>query len=263
MTTSLFSASTIPLVRRQARRYSCSSCNSRALVPASMAWVIWSAVVLASAISSASASLRQQVRSTAPTVLPEIGCVDRHPGAGQVLQILGVVLVTEHVRRLAALQRGADPVGADELLGVAEAGRQLDPVQVPLQVVVGGQPGEHHASGVGEDDADRLALEMLAQVPQHRHGAAGQRGVEVRVANIGQVDAVRSDIRPPGPPPGRQDRVAHLVRLDRLRGQEPFPGLRQPALSLVAQVHAGAARWRLPPYLPGRAPAYPKYAWCL
>ena len=48
---------------------------------------------------------------------------DRHRGAGEVLQVLGVVLVPEHVRRLAALQRGADPVGADELLGVAEARR--------------------------------------------------------------------------------------------------------------------------------------------
>jgi hypothetical protein len=48
---------------------------------------------------------------------------DRHRGAGEVLQVLGVVLVPEHVRRPAALQRGADPVGAGELLGVAEARR--------------------------------------------------------------------------------------------------------------------------------------------
>jgi hypothetical protein len=46
---------------------------------------------------------------------------DRHRGAGEVLEVLGVVLVPEYVRRLAALQRRADPVGADELLGVAEA----------------------------------------------------------------------------------------------------------------------------------------------
>jgi hypothetical protein len=46
---------------------------------------------------------------------------DRHPGAGEVHNVPGVVLVPEHVRRLAALQRGADPVGAGELLGVAEA----------------------------------------------------------------------------------------------------------------------------------------------
>ena len=47
--------------------------------------------------------------------------MDRHPGAGEVLQVLRVVLVAEDVRGLAALQRGADAVGADELLGVAEA----------------------------------------------------------------------------------------------------------------------------------------------
>ena len=48
---------------------------------------------------------------------------DRHRGAGEVLKVLGVVLVPEHVSRLTALQRGTDPVGADELLGVAEARR--------------------------------------------------------------------------------------------------------------------------------------------
>ena len=53
--------------------YSCISWSSRALLSASMAWVIWSAVVLASAMSSGSASLRQQVRLTAPTAFPEIG----------------------------------------------------------------------------------------------------------------------------------------------------------------------------------------------
>ena len=109
---------------------------------------------------------------------------DRHCGAGEVLQLLGVMLVTEHVRRLAALQRRADPVGAGELLGVAEARQQLDAVKVPLEIVIGRQPGEHHAARVGEDDADRLALKTLAQAPQHRQGAAGQRGVEVGIADV-------------------------------------------------------------------------------
>jgi len=53
---------------------------------------------------------------------------DRHRGAGEVLKMLGVVLVPEHVRRPAAFQRGTDPVGAGELLGVAEARRQLNAV---------------------------------------------------------------------------------------------------------------------------------------
>ena len=45
----------------------------RALLSAGIAWVIWSAVVLASAISSGSASLRQRPGATAPTAFPEIG----------------------------------------------------------------------------------------------------------------------------------------------------------------------------------------------
>jgi hypothetical protein len=48
---------------------------------------------------------------------------DQHRGAGQVHKLAGVMLVPEHARRLAALQRRADPVGTDELLGVAEARR--------------------------------------------------------------------------------------------------------------------------------------------
>ena len=73
MTTSLPRASTMPPVRRQARTYSCSSRRSRLLPAASRAWVIWSAVDFTSETSSGSASLRQQVRSITPTVLPETG----------------------------------------------------------------------------------------------------------------------------------------------------------------------------------------------
>jgi hypothetical protein len=42
------------------------------------------------------------------------------------------VLVTEHVRRLAALQRRADAIGPGALLGIAEAWQQLDAVKAPL-----------------------------------------------------------------------------------------------------------------------------------
>ena len=41
-------------------------------------------------------------------------------GAGEILQMLGVMLVTEHVRRPAAFQRRADAVSPGELLGIAE-----------------------------------------------------------------------------------------------------------------------------------------------
>ena len=153
---------------------------------------------------------------------------DRLCGAGEILQMFGVVLVTEHVRRLAALQRRADAVSADELLGIAEARQQLNAVKVPLEIAIGRQPGKQHAARIGQHDADRLALEIVAQVPQHRQGVAGQRGVQVGIADVGQVDVAGGDIPPPGAPPRRQDRVPHLARPYGLTCQEALPGLGQP-----------------------------------
>ena len=141
--------------------------------------------------------------------------------------MLGVVLVTEHVRRLAALQRRADAIGANKLLGIAETGKQLNVVKVPLEIMIGCQPGKQYAACIGQHDADRLALEIVPQVPQHRQGAAGQRGVQVGIANVGQVDAVGGDVPLPRAPPRRQDRVTHPARADQLTGQELFPGLGQ------------------------------------
>ena len=64
----------MPLVRRQARRYSWNSASSRVPVPASSSCRICAAVVLASVSSSEPASSRQQVRFITPTVLPDTGC---------------------------------------------------------------------------------------------------------------------------------------------------------------------------------------------
>ena len=150
--------------------------------------------------------------------------VDRHARTGQVLEVLGVVLVAEHVHRPATLQGGADPVGADVLLGVAEAGRQVDPVQVGVEVTAGVEPGQHQPGLVGEDDADRLVVQVLAQVVQHRQGAADQRRVQVGVAHIGEIDPVGGDVPAPGSPPRGQDRVADLVGIDVLGGQELLAG---------------------------------------
>ena len=175
--------------------------------------------------------------------------VDRHPGAGQVLQVLGVMLVPEHVGRLAALQRRADAVGADELLGVAEPGRQHHAVQVPVQVRIRGHPAEHDAVGVGQDHADRLALEVLPQVPQDGHGAAGQRGVQVGVAGVGQIDMVRGHVPPPGAPPRGQDRVPHLIGLDAFGRQELLTNPGQPGT--LGQLPLRGRCWRhwTPPLL--------------
>ena len=208
--------------------------------PSSACWIC-SAVALARVSSSDSASLRQQVRSTAPTVRPGDRVVDRHAGAGQVLQVLGVVLVAEHVGRGAGLQRGADAVGADELLGVAEAGREQDAVEVALEFGVGRAAAEHQAGRVGEDDADRLAVELLAQPAQHPLGAAGQRGVDVRIAQVGQLDLVgghvqlaralpRGQDRPAAPGPGRgrlggQEAHARLGQLGGPATAPPIPGV--------------------------------------
>jgi len=72
--------------------------------------------------------------------------------------------------------------------------------------VVRGHPGQHQARGVGQDDADRLAVELLVQVPQHRIGRAGQVGLQVGVAQVITLDVVRGDVATAAdPPPGRED----------------------------------------------------------
>ena len=73
ITTSLLRASTMPDRRLQVRRYSWNSSSWEALASASSACLICSAVVFARVRSSVPASLRQQVRSTAPTRRPVTG----------------------------------------------------------------------------------------------------------------------------------------------------------------------------------------------
>src|SRR6516162_7154397 len=153
--------------------------------------------------------------------------VDRHPGAAEAVQVFRVVLVPEHVGGPARLQRGADAVGADPLLGVAEAGGQLDAVQGPLQVVVPGQPSQHQPVGVGQDDADRLAAQFLVQLAQHRFRAADQPGLQVGFVQVVQVDAIGRHLPLTGAPPRGEDRLAHRSRVHRLGVKELNPGLGQ------------------------------------
>ena len=159
--------------------------------------------------------------------------LDRDPGAGHALEVLRVVLVPEHVGGPAGLQRRPDAVGADDVLGVGEPGRQHDRVQVPLEVVVAGVAEQHQASGVGEHDADRLAVQLVVQVPQHRLGGAGQRRLQVGRPQVGQPQPVRRDVPLPGPPPGRQDRLPDRRPVNRQRRQEPVPGRGQAISSAV------------------------------
>ncbi len=100
---------------------------------------------------------------------------------------------------------------------------------------------------ISEDNADQLALKILAQVLQHRQGGAGQRGIQVGIADIGKVNAVGRDMPLPGAPPRRQDRVPHLARLDGLRCQEPCPGPGQPAVTGHLRPHTRSARHARPP----------------
>jgi hypothetical protein len=127
--------------------------------------------------------------------------VDGDACAGEALEVLGIVLMAEDVRRAAGLQGGADAVGADAFLGVAEAGREHDAVKVAFQVDVGGQPGQDQPGAVGQDDADRLAVELLVQLAQHRIGAAGKRGLQVGISKIAQVDVIGGDLPLAGAPP--------------------------------------------------------------
>ena len=100
---------------------------------------------------------------------------------------------------------------------------------------------------ISEDDTDQLALKILVQVLQHRQGGAGQRGVEVGIADVGKVLTVSRDMPLPGAPPRRQDRVTHLARLDGLPRQEPFPGLGQPAVTGHLRPPTCSARHPCPP----------------
>jgi hypothetical protein len=149
--------------------------------------------------------------------------LDRYAGAGQVLEILGVVLMAEDMHRTAAFERGPDPVRPGELLGITEARREEHLVQMPAQLGVGGQPLEHHAGPVGEDDADRLPVEILVQLLHHRFRAAGQGKVQIGVRHIGHGDPIGRQVPSPRPHPGRQDRRPDVLRPDRIEGEEVQP----------------------------------------
>jgi len=156
------------------------------------------------------------------------GMVDRNPGTRQILKVLRVVLVAEHVGRAARFQGSSDAIGPGVLLAVAEAGCEPDRVKMPLEVVVRGQASKHQPGGVGQDDAHRLAVQLLVQVAQHRARTSGERGVDIGVADIGQVDLIRVDFQLAGALPGRKNRPAHAIGHCRLGGEEAHPAHREP-----------------------------------
>src|SRR4030095_12532250 len=139
--------------------------------------------------------------------------LDRYAGARQVLEILRVVLVAEHMHRLAAFERRADAIGAYELLCIAEAGSELHHVEMTRQGGVPCEPGKDEPSLVGEPDADRLAGPPLEQLTQHRFRAAAQWGLKVRIMDVRHLDAVRSNVAFTGSPPRGEDGLAHSTPL--------------------------------------------------
>ena len=156
--------------------------------------------------------------------------MDGDTGAGQVLEVFGVVLVAEYVSRTAHFQGGADAVGADELLGIAEPRREKNLVEVRFEGPVAGHPAEHEPGGVREDDAHRLALELFAECAQHRSRTAGEAGVQLDVGLEGHLDLVRRDVQLPRPPPRGEDGVPDGLRRRRLLGEEAFATLGDQAL---------------------------------
>ena len=160
------------------------------------------------------------------------GMADRHAGAGQVFEMLDVVLVAEHPRRPAALERGADAVGAHVLLGVAEAGRQPNAVQVVLEARFAGVTAEYHAVRIAEDNADRLAAELVRSLREHRSGGPQEGRLAVHVGLEGHLEVVGRDVPVARPGPRRQDRLpdpsdglAPSARNDvRARASSPDPG---------------------------------------
>ena len=153
--------------------------------------------------------------------------MDRDAGAGQVLEMLCIVLVAENVAGGTDLQGRPDAVRTDELLGVAEAGNQQDLVKVPFEVGVRGSPAEHQAGLVGEDDAHRLTVELLVQAAQHRFGAAGEPAVGVGIPDVGQLDFIGGNLQVTRAPPRGQNGGAHAARFDGFRGKESDPAQRQ------------------------------------
>jgi hypothetical protein len=85
------------------------------------------------------------------------------------------VLVAEHLRGAAPFQCGAYPVGADESLGVGEAGGEPDLVQVLAQLGVAGAPLQHDAVGVGEDEAHRFPGQLVGDVGHDRRRGPDER----------------------------------------------------------------------------------------
>jgi len=169
--------------------------------------------------------------------------------AGEVLQVLDVVLVAEHLGGAAALEGAADAVGADVALRVVEAGPQQHAVEVLPEARVLGAPVDHHAVRVAEDHAHRLGGELVGDVGEHRARGAGEQAVRVDVV-VGQFDVVRRDLPGQRAGPGGQDRLPDQARPHRLVQEERHTSARH--------VLAGGHCWGPRPALRSRSHGPPR-----
>jgi hypothetical protein len=153
------------------------------------------------------------------------GAVHRGARAREGAQPVGEVLGADHHGVGRALERRADPVGAGELLGVAEAGGQRDGVEPASQLALPDAPVEDVAVGVGEHHGDRHARQPLGEVVEDRAGAVHQAALEVQVRVERQREVVGVDPGQPGPFPRLHDlRPDHTPFVDGAVAEEPFAG---------------------------------------
>jgi hypothetical protein len=136
---------------------------------------------------------------------------DRRAGARQRLEALDEVLVPEHVRGALLLERGADPVGADVLLRVAEARREQHLVEVGVQRAVAGPSVQHPGLRVGEDHAHARVGHFPLEAVEHRFGGGHQPAVLVDVVAIGGLALLDRDTPETRAAPGTQDDFADVA----------------------------------------------------
>jgi len=91
------------------------------------------------------------------------------------------------------LERRTDAVGADLLLGVAEAGRQVGAVELPHQCRVRAGALQHQAVLVGQDDADGLVRQFVSQPAEHGRGSHCQGRRDIDGLDVAGIEVVGVD----------------------------------------------------------------------
>ena|SRR5919199_4203551 len=88
---------------------------------------------------------------------------------------------------------------------------------------IAGAPVQHHALGVGQNDGNRLAGELVREITDDVTGAISEAGVPIRIGIVRHIETIRGYVPISRPDPRRQDATAHNTGLHGLCGKEPFP----------------------------------------